>query len=141
MQKQTQLIDKLCRDVSKVQELVRTISKQFKLPFELSQPHEEKTLEAHNFLKHIGEWLATFGKTHSQQSKKVETISQELNLAQISVERLENNLQRISNDGNEARNKEQFLSTELELVQESLQKVKIDCEESYRREERVQRAN
>jgi len=78
---------------------------------------EEKTLEAHNFLKNIGEWLATFGKAHSQLSKTLEIQQHECTLARQNIDRLEKNIQRIGSDGNEAREKEIFMATELELVQ------------------------
>ena len=81
VEKQGRVINKICRDVSKVQDLVNNISKEFQLPNRIqpesssiptpdtttqarrlanltnSQHLDEQLREVNGFLKQIGEWL------------------------------------------------------------------------------------
>jgi hypothetical protein len=78
--KQTQLIQKLCRDIAKVQEIVHTITKQLNFQ-ELSQNPvqsvkrnslEDSLFEAHSFLKNVGEWLSGVARTHLALQKSAD---------------------------------------------------------------------
>lgn len=49
---------------------------------------EDSLLEAHCFLKNIGEWLASFGRSHNQLIKRSDATQGELSVAQQKIEGL-----------------------------------------------------
>ena len=68
------MINKICRDVIKVQDLVNSISTEFQLPHRIQaesgptqdgqrrQNLEEQLRDTNGFLKQIGDWLVAFAK-------------------------------------------------------------------------------
>ena len=101
MDKQTKVINKICRDVGKVKNLVQTIAKEFNISQNVfMQPAEsvnetesetqslqkqkantipksktfldEQLKEANSFLKQVGEWLVQFAKVYKQTSKRLD---------------------------------------------------------------------
>ena len=92
--KQTQLIQKLCRDIAKVQDIVHNITKQHNFqelaqnPVQSVQRNslEDSLLESHMFLKNIGEWLSGVARTHKELQKKADVTESELNVAFTHIE-------------------------------------------------------
>lgn len=106
--KQAKLINKLCRDVSKVSDLVSNISKEFALQNRTvpaytvgvadekptpdtdrssktkeseKQPNlslDDSLREANFFLKTIGDWLVSFAKLHKSTLKRYDQANAEL---------------------------------------------------------------
>ena len=84
VEKQTKVINKICRDVGKVQELVHTLSKEFQIPNKTNiltaedghnrgaatKQLDEQLREANSFLKQVGEWLVQFAKMYKQAMRK-----------------------------------------------------------------------
>lgn len=100
------MINKICRDIGKVADLVNSISKEFQLSVRIqpdsavptqdggrrqgSSGHlEEQLREANSFLKQIGDWLVVLAKTHQHVLKSLEMAQNEVESAHQQIKVLE----------------------------------------------------
>ena len=127
VEKQTKVINKICRDVSKVQDLVSTLSKEFHIPNK-AQPSgiddgrnrppvkqlDEQLREANSFLKSVGEWLVQFAKQYKQNLRKQDNQQIELDIASQKLTSMENKCRTFQQDETEAKEKERYLAVEVQ---------------------------
>ena len=119
VEKQTKVINKICRDVGKVQELVQTLSKEFQIPnktnaLTVDDGHsrgaatkqlDEQLREANSFLKQVGEWLVQFAKMYKQTLRKQETLMNEIEIADKKLVGLDNKCRTLALDDQEVKEK------------------------------------
>ena len=90
------MINKICRDVGKVQDLVQALSKEFHVPTKTqavsvssedargrhsTKQLDEQLRDTNAFLKQVGEWLVQFAKTYKQNLRKQDGLQSELDIA------------------------------------------------------------
>ena len=154
VEKQTKVINKICRDVGKVAELVQALSKEFQLPNKITsiiafeagnnlktKQLDEQLREANTFLKQVGDWLVQFAKMYKQNVRKCENLTNELEVSAKKIASLDTKCHTLQQDEQSAYEKERFLSVEMQKVKDQFAEIQGQQKDGYEREERIHKQN
>ena len=144
--KQARVINKLCRDVSKVADLVTNLGKEFNQPIKSAKdqqaesndessksntlnsdrrkqtttPVDEQLKEANSFLKMVGQWLVQFARNHKSTCKQLAISQEETLMANQKVEEFDGRIRAVLQEEYATKENNKFLETEVTSLKDKL---------------------